>query len=91
MRTSLALLALASCFGCAGELNSRAPSRAVDSANARSPIVGRLRMRGGTIDLTASSFARGDNRVPREALASEVLADVDARTTGRRELRSSDR
>jgi hypothetical protein len=80
-----------SMFGCAGELNSRGPSQAVDSTIAREPVVGRLRMRGGTIDLTASSFAPGDTRVPREAVASQVLADVDARATGRRELRPSDR
>jgi hypothetical protein len=75
----IAMLGIALCAGCAAEMAARAHSTSAD------PIVGRLKTRNGTIDLTTGSFAPERDGIPREAIASEVMADIDIappRSTG---------
>ncbi len=71
MRRWIAMFSLALCAGCAAEVASHARSTSAD------PVVGRLKTRNGTIDLTVGSFAPERDGVPREAMASEVMADID--------------
>jgi hypothetical protein len=74
--------------GCAAEVAYSAPpqslgAQAVDARAASEPVVGRLKMRDRTIDLTASAFAPGRNDVPREATAMQVMADIAPDMTSR--------
>jgi len=65
------MLGLALSAGCAAEVASHTRSTSAD------PVVGRLKTRNGTIDLTMGSFAPERDGIPREAMASEVMADID--------------
>jgi hypothetical protein len=83
--TAIAFLA---CAGCAAEVAYGAPAQSIDAnavdANAASePVIGRLKMRDRTIDLTASAFAPGRGDLPREAVAVQVMADIDPDMTSR--------
>lgn len=77
MHRSVGVIVFIICTGCAAEVASH------PRASLAEPIVGRLKTRSGTIDLTVGSFAPDRDGVPREAMASQVIADVDLdRTSG---------
>ena len=76
LRTETMIAALLACAGCAAEVAYGAPAQSADPPAAAEPVVGRLKTRHRTIDLTASTFATGRNDVPREAIASQVMADI---------------
>jgi hypothetical protein len=71
MRRSVAVIALVACAACAAEVAS------YPRGSSAEPIVGRLKTRNGTIDLTVGSFAPNRDGIPREATASPVMADID--------------
>lgn len=71
MRRSTAVIAFVACAGCAAEVASH------PAVSTTEPIVGRLKTRNGTIDLTVGSFAPERDGVPREAMASQIMADID--------------
>jgi hypothetical protein len=74
MRGWIAVWVVLGC-GCAAEVASGPEDRAAE------PVVGKLKTRNGTIDLTVGSFAKERGGVPREAVAVEVMADVDVDKT----------
>jgi hypothetical protein len=77
MRRSVAVIALVACAACAAEVASHPRSSSAE------PVVGRLKTRNGTIDLTVGSFAPNRDGIPREATAHQVMADIDReRTSG---------
>jgi hypothetical protein len=75
MRRSVAVIAFVACAACAAEIASQPRSSSTD------PVVGRLKTRNGTIDLTVGSFAPNRDGIPREATASPVMADIDRERT----------
>lgn len=73
-------IAFAAWTACAAESASRVPTAGPQRPAPDEPIVGRLKMKGRIVDLTASSFAPGRSDLPREAMATQVMADVDRDT-----------
>jgi hypothetical protein len=81
-------IAFVGCAGCTAGVAYGAPPHSVDAKTVQAetgsePVVGRLKTRHRTVDLTASAFAPGRNDVPREAIAVQVMADIDRDMTSR--------